>query len=195
MIEAVTQWVKNLIFLVLFAAFIELLLPNQSMQKFLRVVIGLLVMLAVLKPVATLFENNMQPGDLPAFNAIQEERGQNIPQQQSRDRDWLAYSVYRRELARQMQATVETLPEVVAVRVDVTLSEEKRADVDQIGGIRRVIIFVKAQAVEKENKVEVRLNKKAEEVELKAVLRNRILERVSALYQIPAEKIEINGWQ
>lgn len=44
------QWVKDLVVLVLLAGCLELLLPMNSMKKYVRMTMGLLVMLAITRP-------------------------------------------------------------------------------------------------------------------------------------------------
>lgn len=45
------DWLKQLILIILLASFIELLLPSQTMQRYVRTVIGLFLLLALLSPV------------------------------------------------------------------------------------------------------------------------------------------------
>ena len=53
--ETIRQLVRNLAFLVILAAFLEMMLPLQGTRRFVQVIIGLFIMLAVLGPIATLF--------------------------------------------------------------------------------------------------------------------------------------------
>lgn len=67
MLDAAAAWVRQLIFLALFASFFELLLPSGALQKFVRVIVGLLIMLAVLRPAAEFFEARLGGGDASAL--------------------------------------------------------------------------------------------------------------------------------
>lgn len=51
-------WLKELISLVLLATFAELLLPSQTMQKYARTVIGLLLVMVLLTPLFKVFQGN-----------------------------------------------------------------------------------------------------------------------------------------
>lgn len=53
--ETISLIVRNLVFLVMLAMFMEMLLPLQGTRRFVQVIIGLFVVLAVLGPVVTLF--------------------------------------------------------------------------------------------------------------------------------------------
>jgi len=53
--ETIRAVVRNLVFLVLLAAFPEMLLPLRETRKFLQVIMGLFVLVAVLNPIVTFF--------------------------------------------------------------------------------------------------------------------------------------------
>jgi stage III sporulation protein AF len=50
-VDGVKEWVRGLVLLVLVGSLLELLLPMNSMKKYVRMTIGLLVMLSVTKPI------------------------------------------------------------------------------------------------------------------------------------------------
>ena len=53
--EMITGWITNIIVLILLATVLELLLPNSSMQRYVKMVIGLMLMAVILSPVLTIF--------------------------------------------------------------------------------------------------------------------------------------------
>lgn len=56
---ALTEWVTNIILFILLATIIDLLLPSSSMQKYAKMIIGLLLMLIILTPVFSIFKVNV----------------------------------------------------------------------------------------------------------------------------------------
>jgi stage III sporulation protein AF len=50
-------WVKELILIILLAAFTDLLLPNHALQRYVRTVIGLFILLVLLSPIYELFHH------------------------------------------------------------------------------------------------------------------------------------------
>jgi stage III sporulation protein AF len=50
-----TIWLKKIILLVLLAAFLDLILPNTSMQRYVKMVMGLILLLTIISPVFSLF--------------------------------------------------------------------------------------------------------------------------------------------
>ncbi len=72
-------WLKQIVLIILFAAFIDLILPNQSMQRYVRVVISLVILLAILEPIMTLMQGSslLNQGRLSAFLSAPVETGPN----------------------------------------------------------------------------------------------------------------------
>lgn len=60
--DYITSWISEIILLILMAVVLELLLPNSDMQRYVRMVVGLLLLLALLKPVLSVFE--VDPDDI-----------------------------------------------------------------------------------------------------------------------------------
>ena len=54
MIEQIKMWVKNIVLIVLFANFIEMLLPHSKFRGYIRVVIGFFVILVIMGPIMEL---------------------------------------------------------------------------------------------------------------------------------------------
>ncbi|UTR14482.1 stage III sporulation protein AF [Salipaludibacillus sp. LMS25] len=52
----VISWITNIILLILFATVLELLLPNASTHRYIKLVIGLMLLLILLQPVLSLFK-------------------------------------------------------------------------------------------------------------------------------------------
>lgn len=54
-----SQWLKEIIMVILLAAFIDLLLPNRSMQRYVKLMLSLIILLTLLSPVLRLFDSNV----------------------------------------------------------------------------------------------------------------------------------------
>ncbi|MGD8191549.1 stage III sporulation protein AF [Brevibacillus ginsengisoli] len=48
--ELLTLWLKKIILLVLLAAFLDLILPNTNMQRYVKMVMGLIILIMILSP-------------------------------------------------------------------------------------------------------------------------------------------------
>lgn len=52
------EWLRELILVVLMAAFVEMLLPSKSMERYARLVLSLLVLLTLLSPIVSLLKGD-----------------------------------------------------------------------------------------------------------------------------------------
>jgi stage III sporulation protein AF len=57
-IEWLGGWLKSIIMIILIATFIDLLLPNHSLQRYVKTVVSLFVLMALLSPIAQLFQKS-----------------------------------------------------------------------------------------------------------------------------------------
>jgi stage III sporulation protein AF len=50
-VHSISIWLKQVVLLVLLATFIDMLLPNQALSRYVKLVMGLLIILAILNPI------------------------------------------------------------------------------------------------------------------------------------------------
>jgi stage III sporulation protein AF len=54
-----TEWITSIILFILLATVVEMLLPNSSMQKYTKLVIGLLLIVVILTPILKLLSTDL----------------------------------------------------------------------------------------------------------------------------------------
>lgn len=127
--EWLGEWLKSVIMIVMFAAFVDLILPGKSMQRYARLVLSMLILLALLRPVINLL--TVSPEKQLALELEQLDKGRDLPKeaeleyilaeaeklknvQQSQSLQWAG-----EEVARQMkdQIAAETKEQVGEVKV------------------------------------------------------------------------------
>ncbi|MDK8179336.1 stage III sporulation protein AF [Paenibacillus sp. UMB4589-SE434] len=54
-----SQWLKEIIMVILLATFIDLLLPNRTMQRYVKLMMSLIILLILLSPIMKLFDANI----------------------------------------------------------------------------------------------------------------------------------------
>lgn len=64
MIAFLSNWLKEIILLILIATFMDLLLPNRSMERYVKLVMGLVIILAILAPIISLLNKNVDWSNL-----------------------------------------------------------------------------------------------------------------------------------
>ncbi|MEB1806549.1 MAG: stage III sporulation protein AF [Bacillaceae bacterium] len=62
-----TDWLTNIIIFILLATILELLLPNSSMQRYVKMVVGLLLLVIILNPLLSIFSKDIND-ILPNFS-------------------------------------------------------------------------------------------------------------------------------
>lgn len=56
MMNHLEEWVKHIILLILMATFLDLILPSSQMKKYVKLVVGFLILLLILSPVLHMFQ-------------------------------------------------------------------------------------------------------------------------------------------
>lgn len=194
MIENISAWIKNIILLVLFASFLELLLPSSSMQRFIRVIIGLLITLAILNPILDVIQNRWSTAQIPALstNTTNSQSVLNHANKVAGDREQLAFDTYKKELARQIRATTTAIEGIADAQVAVELENTQQGKFN--GKVRLLTIYVKPGVNNSKGKIEpvvIGTTNSSEAIELKPQLKIKILQTIYELYQISNEHIEI----
>ncbi|WP_453995091.1 stage III sporulation protein AF [Bacillus nitroreducens] len=55
----ITEWVTNIILFILLATIVDMLLPNSSMRKYVKMVTGLLLIMIIITPLFSLFKSDL----------------------------------------------------------------------------------------------------------------------------------------
>lgn len=198
MIPSVSVWLKDIIFVVLFATFMELLLPSSSMQRFIRVIMGLFIMLTILNPVLNFIEKYMNTGQelSTVVTTINTATNGNVTPSMVSEREQLSYELYKKELARQIQAVVTTVEGVADAVVAVEVNSTENGKL--AGSIKNIIIYVKpgiaavGRKITPVSKVNIGENKSSPETpELRPQLISKVQHAVSELYQLPKSQIDV----
>ncbi|MDN4525274.1 stage III sporulation protein AF [Fictibacillus fluitans] len=57
--EFLTDWISNIVLIILLSVIVDLLLPNNGFQKYIKMVVGLLLILAILNPLLKVAGTNV----------------------------------------------------------------------------------------------------------------------------------------
>ena len=198
MIAAITDWVKTIILVVLFASFLELLLPVSSMQRFVRVIMGLLVMLTILNPVVEFIQSRSMPEQVPALGRRFTAGADQVPENTAAIADQknrLAMEIYKKDLAKQIRAVVLAMDSVADARVAVELKND--GDGRSSGALDKVKVWVQQgtnTAGQKIQPVSIVGGSDTRPAELSALLKEKITRTVRELYQLRDSQVEIKPW-
>lgn len=137
----ITLWVKKLILLVLLATFLELLLPTNAYQKYVRMAMGLLILLTLLTPLLEIFQKPITLNQLGGFYQTSEngqeidmERIQALSKQLVSYQDETTTQYVKTQIKDLVAKQVEEEHQVKVDSVDVILKKDKEnaQSIDQI---------------------------------------------------------------
>ncbi|MDD4599760.1 hypothetical protein SDC9_30308 [bioreactor metagenome] len=199
MIASVSAWIKDIIFIVLFASFMELLLPSSSMQRFIRVIMGLCIMLTILNPALNIIQNHLASGQelsLVSTTLNSSANIGNVTTSMVNERDKLSYELYKKELAKQIRAIVTTIDGVADARV--TVAVNNAASGDTAGSIKDITVYVQpgiaamGRNIASVPRVNLGDSDQASAVkELRPQLVAKIKHAVAELYQLSQNQIDV----
>lgn len=66
-----SEWIRQIILLVLIATFIDLLLPNPSFDRYVKLVMGLLIIMAILSPILSFLNKDFDLSSLTKWKTNQ----------------------------------------------------------------------------------------------------------------------------
>ncbi len=125
--ETIRAVVRNLVFLVLLAGFLEMLLPLRETRKFLQVILGLFVLVAVLNPVVAFFRQapilnfgiseHLEAGTMQLDSILKQ--GKALQQTNLEE----ARAAYVKRLEEQVAVVARLVPGVQAAKARVTLAD------------------------------------------------------------------------
>lgn len=196
--ETIRLLVRNLVFLVMMAAFLEMLLPLQGTRRFVQVIIGLFVLLAVLGPIVTLFRQ--QPplhfalpdtaGDDAGLSEILQQ-GQGLQQVTAAQ----GQAAYVQRLEDQIEVMCRFVPGVSSAEADVTLTPE--SPLSSLGTVQKVAVSLQTGEQQVTRPVEpVGIGQDSQEVSTPAVdqqgITAQVQETVSSLFGLQKEQVTVN---
>ncbi|WP_332697960.1 stage III sporulation protein AF [Halalkalibacter lacteus] len=158
-----TEWLTNIILLILLATILELMLPNSNMQRYVKMVVGLLLLVVMLQPILSIFTEDVDEW-LFSLSRETERTEQSLNDSinlQKREIE-LGVSAYILEqvavqLERQVRETLEDQHSLEIKQVDVELNGDLDQTMDEeqiVEQIQAVHVYVQSQASELEDEQE-----------------------------------------
>ncbi|TCO79187.1 stage III sporulation protein AF [Marinisporobacter balticus] len=206
MIAFMRSWILNIVTVIIFIQFLELLLPNSHMKKYINMVIGLLVMLVIINPMLALVKGDVcieeeifktssaidkktLSFDIDQFEGIQEKQ---------------MIALYKEKIKKHVKQQIEYNNKVDVLSVQCEIEESK--DSKTFGNIKYLDIklsgFVNDQTADKDiepvsniviqiNKGQKQENTNKKNDENKPMIK-QIKENLSSFYELDIENICVN---
>lgn len=124
--ETIYLVIRNIIFIVLLAVFLEMLLPLKETRRFLEVVVGLFVVISILNPLVSwlhdeeLQQVNLQMGKQEGELEAILDQGKELQQVQSEQ----VSAAYEEQLEKQICAAAQMVSGVSAASADLVFSTD-----------------------------------------------------------------------
>lgn len=193
-----SEWITNIIVLVLLAGVIELLLPGNQFQSYIKMVIGLLILLAMLSPLFKLLNSDMdqvfQAMDLPAAakeNEIKNSIEKNKSEIQGAQRAYILEQMavpMKEKVQEELNKTYEL--EIVDLQIHTNSGTESLKPED-ITGVKVVLAnHHESAGVSEVSEVEVSISKKRGQAEKDGVP-EEIVEFLASQWQLDAQQLEV----
>lgn len=141
--EVLTELVRNVIVIILLTTFLDLLLPSSNMQRFVKVIMGLFILVSILTPVLSIFTRGQ---DFAVFNWYQDgqQEGYATVLQDSNRLTAVNQELFLQNYAirveKQMEALVKLVKGVSGAKVTVQLQQSKQ--VGTLEGIKTVQVLI-----------------------------------------------------
>ncbi|WP_313798330.1 stage III sporulation protein AF [Cytobacillus sp.] len=167
--DFIKEWITNIILFVLLATVIDMLLPNSNLQKYIKMVTGLLLIAIILTPILKLVSNDFEEvlTAIPVIEASGEKNLENSIEMQKKEIQAFQHAYILEEMRVQLEKDMkEELMEQYGLEiVDVELQADEydqRAFPEnfQLENLQKVVVKLRhmdevAEAVEVVKKVEI----------------------------------------
>jgi stage III sporulation protein AF len=107
--QFLTEWITNIILFVLLATIIEMMIPNSSMQKYVKMVTGLLLIVIILTPLLNLFKKDFEQlfSSLALTPILQEKNIENVIEMKKKEIQASQRAYILEQMAVQLKNEVE----------------------------------------------------------------------------------------
>ncbi|NQD51068.1 stage III sporulation protein AF [Bacillus altitudinis] len=196
-----TEWITSIILFILFAIVIDLLLPNSSMQKYVKMVVSLLLIVVMLNPIFALFRADPDQIFSEIMKGKDQAQSEEIKNQMNLEKKEIQAS-QRAYILKQMAVQLEKSAKEPLEKesyemkhVEVLADEEhldQNMEADQFR-IKAVLVPLTGDAVETVAKVDIDLSRQKEEsAETSAKEMARVKETLADVWNTRPEHIALN---
>jgi stage III sporulation protein AF len=195
-------WLKELVLIVLLASFVDMILPSRSMERYVKLVLSLLVLLTLLSPIVRLLSSS--PSEVlgraldlqrqaetgnrePTLEEILAKGKQLKQQQEQSSMQWAG-----KEVAKEMKGQLEQYTGLAIQSVQVTLTQiqQKESGLEAGTGVQSVVVKLAEQKAEKEENTNVPLGTDVKPIMVEPVAEKTVNIRVEPTQSKPSNHNE-----
>ena len=199
MIDFLSNWAQGIIVAVIIATIIEMILPNGSSKKYVKVVVGIYILFTIISPIITKFSsNNFNINDILDTKAYEEQMAksdEDISKKIEENNNRTIKDIYQSNLESDIKAKLkdkgyEVLNTYIQIREDenytiefISLSLDKN-ETEESNQVRNI-------EIEEVNIQIGETNTQESDTSLASSEKQEIAEYISSTYDIDIKNIEI----
>lgn len=209
MVAFISSWAQGIIVAVIIASIIEMILPEGSSKKYIKVVIGVYILFVIVTPIVNQFSNNSNSIDADSiFNFENEENTLEVSSKNLEEKNVTSIkSMYEMNLKSDIKNKIQSKGYIVQ-EVNVEISDDEKYSINKIlvvvsgeqqseetkdNGSKKKVVTI----VEHVEKVKVDISKQNSESKgekkytISEKKANNLKEYLSSQYDIAVKNIEI----
>lgn len=202
MLEFLREWVINIVTLALFVVMLEMFLPSGRIKKFVNLVSGIILIIAIVNPLIGFLKKGIDIKDFQVANSNFidmreiERNGKYLQAEQVK----MIVEEYRKKLINQVVETAKQISGAFQAKADVIINEDYEAE--NFGEIRRVYVYLtdvdknnETKPVTKIDKIEIpeRGEKETENEQVSIEIREKLENKISSMFGVEKENIVISA--
>lgn len=126
MVAFLRSWVLNIVTIIVFITFLEILLPNSSIKKYIKMIVGLLVMLVILSPILELVNGNIKIENeiIKTSSEVEQKYLQVNAHQLEDEQNRQMIEVYKRKMEKDIKERIEYEHSVEVLSIHTYIDED-----------------------------------------------------------------------
>ncbi|MCG0274978.1 MAG: stage III sporulation protein AF [Thermosediminibacteraceae bacterium] len=198
MVESLSLWIKQIITVVIFTLFVDILMPSSNLQKYIKVVLGIVVMITILNPIISILKGDIvfTRTQLDVASYLDQDPIMIKTEEFKQKHFEMALELYKKKLENLIAQQVKNHTSLVVTKTDLKI--------DQNGKLEKIHLILKREDSSKSNKkvekVSVKVDSPSSDISenLDEDLQG-LKEYLSTFYEIPETNISLelegNSWK
>jgi len=160
MIEFLRDWTINIVIMVVFVSFLQIILPSSNMKRYLNMIIGLLIIIVLINPFIKFISKDIDI-EREVFTNLSRSNSDRTYEsnEYSKLQNEQIVGIYKDKLKREIYEIVESKSEYQVLNLSIDILED--IDSEDFGSITRIEILMGEMAEERKEESE---NIKVEDV-------------------------------
>lgn len=163
--EFIKSWITNITVVIIFIMLLDIVMPSNDMKRFVKVIMGLLIILVIIKPfiMAKDLSNQFQLSMTQAAAYIEQSDKENKSVEVSNFQNTSAFEIYKKNLSDKISEIVKSHEGMEGREVQVSLDIENDMNKQEFGSIKAMKVLIgkdKAGSVQTSKIEPVKINTK-----------------------------------